>query len=40
MGIEDAEHAEEHPGATNLFVTPLTCSLVGKIEEVKIMAGS
>jgi CTP synthase (UTP-ammonia lyase) len=40
MGIEDAEHAEEHPGAENLFVTPLTCSLVGKIEEVKILNGS
>ena len=40
MGIEDAEHAEEHPGARNLFVTPLTCSLVGKVEEVKVLAGT
>ena len=40
MGIEDAEHAEEHPDAGNLFVTPLTCSLVGKIEEVKILPGT
>jgi CTP synthase (UTP-ammonia lyase) len=40
MGIEDAEHAEEQPGAENLFVTPLTCSLVGKIEDVKILSGS
>jgi len=37
MGIKDAEHAEEHPDAGNLFVTPLTCSLVGIIEEVKIL---
>lgn len=37
MDIKDAEHAEEHPNAGNLFVTPLTCSLVGKIEEVKII---
>jgi CTP synthase (UTP-ammonia lyase) len=40
MGIKDAEHAEEHPDATNLFVTPLTCSLVGKVEEVKVLAGT
>jgi CTP synthase (UTP-ammonia lyase) len=40
MGIEDAEHAEEHPDARNLFVTPLTCSLVGKVEEVKIAPAS
>ncbi len=40
MGIEDAEHAEEHPDASNLFVTPLTCSLVGKVEEVKVLAGT
>jgi CTP synthase (UTP-ammonia lyase) len=40
MGIKDAEHAEEHPNAENLFVTPLTCSLVGKIEEVKILPGT
>ncbi len=37
MEISDAEHAEEHPDAGNLFVTPLTCSLVGKTEEVKIL---
>ncbi len=40
MGIMDAEHAEEHPDASNLFVTPLTCSLVGKVEEVKVLAGT
>ena len=40
MGIKDAEHAEEHPDASNLFVTPLTCSLVGKVEEVKVLVGT
>jgi len=40
MSIKDAEHAEERPDASNLFVTPLTCSLFGKIEEVKILAGT
>jgi CTP synthase (UTP-ammonia lyase) len=40
MGIDDAEHAEEHPDADNLFVTPLTCSLVGKTEEVKLVHGT
>jgi CTP synthase (UTP-ammonia lyase) len=40
MGIKDAEHAEEHPDAQNLFVTPLTCPLVGKVEEVKILPGT
>jgi CTP synthase (UTP-ammonia lyase) len=40
MGIRDAEHAEEHPDAANLFVTPLACSLVGKVEEVNLVAGS
>jgi len=40
MGIRDAEHAEEHPNAPNLFVTPLACSLVGKVEEVNLVAGS
>jgi CTP synthase (UTP-ammonia lyase) len=40
MGIKDAEHAEEHPQAPTLFITPLACSLVGKVEEVKIRPGS
>jgi CTP synthase (UTP-ammonia lyase) len=40
MGIKDAEHAEEHPDADTLFVTHLTCSLVGKTEEVKIVPGT
>jgi CTP synthase (UTP-ammonia lyase) len=40
MGMKDAEHAEEHPDGENSFVTPLTCSMVGKIEEVKIIPGT
>ena len=40
MGIHDAEHAEEHPEAPHLFVTPLACSLVGRVEEVKLVQGS
>jgi CTP synthase (UTP-ammonia lyase) len=40
MGIHDAEHAEEHPNADTLFVTPLTCSLVGTVAEVKILPGT
>ena len=39
-GIRDAEHAEEHPEAPNLLITPLTCSLVGKVEEVTLRPGS
>jgi CTP synthase (UTP-ammonia lyase) len=40
MGIADAAHAEEDPSASCLFVTPLSCSLVGKTMEVRIRAGS
>ena len=40
MGIKDAEHAEEHPNAPNLLITPLSCSLVGKVEEVRLSPGS
>lgn len=40
MGIHDAEHAEEHREAPHLFVTPLACSLVGRVEEVKLVQGS
>jgi CTP synthase (UTP-ammonia lyase) len=36
MGIADAAHAEEDPNASCLFVTPLSCSLVGKTLEVTI----
>ncbi len=30
LGIADAAHAESSPDSTNLFVRPLSCSLVGK----------
>ncbi|MDQ1280169.1 MAG: hypothetical protein QG670_1432 [Thermoproteota archaeon] len=40
MDVQDAEHAEEHPEAENLFITPLACSLVGRVEEVKLVTGS
>jgi CTP synthase (UTP-ammonia lyase) len=29
MGVKDADHAEEHPDAPRLFITQLSCSLVG-----------
>jgi CTP synthase (UTP-ammonia lyase) len=36
----DAAHAESDPYASCLFVTPLSCSLVGKTMEVAIKPGS
>src|SRR5215471_1078379 len=40
LGFYDAQHAEYDPYASNLFVTPLSCSLVGQRMEVHIEAGS
>ncbi len=40
MGLRDATHAESDPYASCLFVTPLSCSLVGMTMEVTIKAGS
>ena len=40
MGFADAEHAESSPDASCLFITPLSCSLVGKTMEVAIKPGS
>ena len=40
MGFADASHAESDPYASCLFVTPLSCSLVGKSMEVTIKPGS
>jgi CTP synthase (UTP-ammonia lyase) len=40
MGLADAAHAESDPYASCLFVTPLSCSLVGKTMEVTIKRGS
>jgi CTP synthase (UTP-ammonia lyase) len=40
LGFEDAAHAEYDPYASNLFITPLSCSLVGQKMEVEIEPGS
>jgi CTP synthase (UTP-ammonia lyase) len=40
LGHADAEHAEHDPYASTLFVTPLSCSLVGKTMPVTLEAGS
>jgi CTP synthase (UTP-ammonia lyase) len=40
MGFTEAEHAESSPDASCLFITPLSCSLVGKTMEVAIKPGS
>lgn len=36
LGFRDAQHAEHDPYASTLFVTPLSCSLVGRTMEVRI----
>jgi CTP synthase (UTP-ammonia lyase) len=40
LGFEDAAHAEYDPYASRLFITPLSCSLVGQTMEVQIEPGS
>jgi CTP synthase (UTP-ammonia lyase) len=40
MGFRDAAHAETDPYASCLFITPLSCSLVGKTMQVNIAAGT
>jgi CTP synthase (UTP-ammonia lyase) len=40
LGIADAAHAENDPDATNLFVTPLSCSLVGQTMTVTVRPGT
>jgi CTP synthase (UTP-ammonia lyase) len=40
MGFTDAAHAESDPYASCLFITPLSCSLVGKTMEVALKPGS
>jgi CTP synthase (UTP-ammonia lyase) len=40
MGFAKATHAETDPDASCLFVTRLSCSLVGKTMEVTLTAGS
>lgn len=40
LGYADAQHAEYDPNASTLFVTPLSCSLVGSPMRVLLAAGS
>ena len=40
LGIEDAQHAEYDPYASNLFISSLTCSLVGRAMRLEFTAGS
>ena len=40
MGFRDAAHAEYDPYASNLFVTPLSCSIVGQTMPVRLLDGS
>jgi CTP synthase (UTP-ammonia lyase) len=40
LGFEDAQHAEYDPGASRLFVTPLTCAVAGRTMRVTVGAGS
>src|SRR5438105_3527319 len=36
LGFKDADHAETNPYASRLFITPLSCSLKGKVMDVEI----
>jgi CTP synthase (UTP-ammonia lyase) len=40
LGYDDAEHAELNPGASRLFITALSCSLVGQTMPVHLEPGS
>lgn len=40
LGVEHADHAEEHPDAPELVITPLSCSLVGQRHPVYLRSGS
>jgi CTP synthase len=40
LAIAEAEHAETSPGATDLVVTPLACSLVGQEGDITFTPGS
>jgi CTP synthase (UTP-ammonia lyase) len=40
LGYREAQHAEYDPYASNLFVTKLDCSLVGRDLEVRLAPGS
>lgn len=40
LGFQDAEHAEYDPNASRLFISRLSCSLVGRELKLKFAAGS
>ena len=40
LGFSDAAHAETDPYASRLFITPLSCSFVGKTMDVTLKPGS
>lgn len=40
LGVADAQHAEVDPAASVLFVTPLSCSLVGRTMTVTLRTGT
>ncbi len=40
MGIREAAHAETDPYASCLFITPLSCSLVGATMDVRVQPGT
>ncbi len=40
LGLTDAEHAESSPNASRLFITPLSCSLVGKAMSIRVAPDS
>ncbi len=40
LGLANADHAESNPGASRLFITPLSCSLVGKAMSIRVLPDS
>jgi CTP synthase (UTP-ammonia lyase) len=40
LAIADAEHAETAPEAPYLVISPLTCSLVGTAQTIKLLPGT
>ncbi len=40
LGVTDAQHAEVDPYASELFVTPLSCSLAGQRMDVELRTGT
>jgi CTP synthase (UTP-ammonia lyase) len=40
LNIADAEHAETAPEASHLMISKLVCSLVGSVEEIRLVSES